>query len=80
MFLVIWSTNIIAGLIIYSGKSTRDYNILQTAFYSLVNFSSLQTTVTFIEDIFLNCTESMKIGFANGSITSMYGLYDNTLC
>lgn len=50
------------------------------AFYSLVNSSSLQITVTFIEDIFLNCTESMKIGFANGSITSIYGLYDNTLC
>ncbi|CAD8111464.1 unnamed protein product [Paramecium sonneborni] len=69
-----------AGFMIYSGKSTRDCNILQIAFYSLVNYQSLQLTVTFIDDIFLNQTESIKTGFTNGSITSMYGLYDKTPC
>lgn len=52
---------------------------MHIAIYSFV-FYFTQLTVTFIDDILRYYTESIIIELTNGSITSIYGLYDNTPC
>lgn len=52
---------------------------MHIANYSFVVYF-IQFTVTFIDDILRYYTESIIIELTNGSIISIYGLYDNTPC